>query len=80
MPVCGCVCVFSTEKIAYEMKSMLVLSRQLARTRPVPIHAGNYVVRCYHDVVIDHYENPRNVGSLDKNKKSVGEYGYTKVG
>uniref|UniRef100_M3ZG37 Iron-sulfur cluster assembly enzyme ISCU n=1 Tax=Xiphophorus maculatus TaxID=8083 RepID=M3ZG37_XIPMA len=22
--------------------------------------------------VVDHYENPRNVGSLDKNKKSVG--------
>ena len=22
--------------------------------------------------VIDHYENPRNVGSLDKNDKSVG--------
>lgn len=26
----------------------------------------------YHYKVIDHYENPRNVGSLDKNKKNVG--------
>lgn len=26
----------------------------------------------YHDNVIDHYENPRNVGSLDKKKKNVG--------
>lgn len=26
----------------------------------------------YHENVIDHYENPRNVGSLDKNKKNVG--------
>jgi len=26
----------------------------------------------YHKNVIDHYENPRNVGSLDKNKKNVG--------
>lgn len=26
----------------------------------------------YHENVIDHYENPRNVGSLDKNRKNVG--------
>ena len=26
----------------------------------------------YHENVIDHYENPRNVGSLDKQKKNVG--------
>ena len=28
--------------------------------------------RCYHQNVIDHYENPRNIGSLDKTDKSVG--------
>jgi NifU-like protein involved in Fe-S cluster formation len=26
----------------------------------------------YHENVIDHYEKPRNVGSLDKSKKNVG--------
>jgi NifU-like protein involved in Fe-S cluster formation len=26
----------------------------------------------YHQNVIDHYETPRNVGSLDKKKSSVG--------
>merc|ERR1711871_1851649 len=26
----------------------------------------------YHDNVIDHYENPRNVGSMDKKDKNVG--------
>lgn len=26
----------------------------------------------YSDTVIDHYENPRNVGSMDKTKDSVG--------
>jgi len=30
------------------------------------------LARSYHQRVIDHYENPRNVGSLDKNKKTVG--------
>jgi NifU-like protein involved in Fe-S cluster formation len=30
------------------------------------------LVSFYHDNVIDHYEKPRNVGSLDKSKKNVG--------
>jgi ethanolamine utilization microcompartment shell protein EutL len=28
--------------------------------------------RGYHDNIIEHYENPRNVGSLDKNDDHVG--------
>ena len=28
--------------------------------------------RCYHKNIVDHYESPRNVGSLDKNDPRVG--------
>jgi len=28
--------------------------------------------RNYHDNIVEHYENPRNVGSLDKNDEDVG--------
>lgn len=28
--------------------------------------------RYYHKNILEHYENPRNVGSLNKNKKTVG--------
>eukprot|EP00594_Rhizosolenia_setigera_P004911 CAMPEP_0178945500 /NCGR_PEP_ID=MMETSP0789-20121207/3771_1 /TAXON_ID=3005 /ORGANISM="Rhizosolenia setigera, Strain CCMP 1694" /LENGTH=161 /DNA_ID=CAMNT_0020625401 /DNA_START=28 /DNA_END=516 /DNA_ORIENTATION=- len=28
--------------------------------------------RSYHDNIVEHYENPRNVGSLDKNDSHVG--------
>ena len=45
-----------------------------------PVFAGRlkslfttqFLKKYYHENVIDHYENPRNVGSLDKTKKNVG--------
>merc|ERR1711863_79588 len=36
--------------------------------RVLPAVSGRF----YHEKVIDHYENPRNVGKLDKKKKNVG--------
>ncbi|XP_027545580.1 iron-sulfur cluster assembly enzyme ISCU, mitochondrial [Neopelma chrysocephalum] len=36
------------------------------RARSAPAALG------YHKKVVDHYENPRNVGSLDRNAKNVG--------
>ena len=41
-----------------------------------PIHTlwkgPSIIGRFYHQNIIEHYENPRNVGSLDKKKKNVG--------
>lgn len=34
--------------------------------------AAAVAVRWYHERVVDHYNNPRNVGSFDKNDPTVG--------
>ena len=35
-------------------------------------HHKEYTTMAYSDKVIDHYENPRNVGSFDKSDESIG--------
>ena len=32
--------------------------------------------RSYHENIVEHYENPRNVGSLDKNDDNVGTVSF----
>lgn len=39
-------------------------------TRAVAVGTGT--PRRYHERVVDHYSNPRNVGSFDKNDPNVG--------
>ena len=46
---------------------ILSLAKRIYRTVVLQIHRN-----LYDDTVISHYENPRNVGALDKTKKSVG--------
>jgi len=43
----------------------------LTKTRPVASRLSA-AGRGYHQVIIDHYESPRNVGSFDKNDPTVG--------
>lgn len=33
---------------------------------------GRLATRAYHENIVEHYENPRNVGSMNKNDDSVG--------
>lgn len=48
------------------LRGLSLASRTAQRPSVAP------AVRAYHDSVVDHYENPRNVGSLDKNDPNVG--------
>jgi nitrogen fixation NifU-like protein len=36
------------------------------------VEARSILTRNYHEKVIDHYENPRNVGSFDKSDSNIG--------
>ncbi|OQS02996.1 iron sulfur cluster assembly protein 1, mitochondrial precursor [Thraustotheca clavata] len=45
------------------LRTVRSVSRVLPRAR---------YVRMYHENIIDHYENPRNVGALDKKASNVG--------
>mmetsp|Transcript_11110 Transcript_11110/g.30681 ORF Transcript_11110/g.30681 Transcript_11110/m.30681 type:complete len:161 (+) Transcript_11110:89-571(+) len=47
----------------------MIVTRRVARRVP---SAGSVQARGYHENIVEHYENPRNVGSLDKNDTSVG--------
>lgn len=49
-----------------------IISRQSATVLPQRSVTPLLLTRSYHQNVIDHYENPRNVGSLDKNSPDVG--------
>ncbi|XP_046744162.1 iron-sulfur cluster assembly enzyme ISCU, mitochondrial [Diprion similis] len=52
------------------MSLLRVLPKKFTETASVL--SRSVPVVSYHANVLDHYENPRNVGSLDKNDKHVG--------
>ena len=55
-------------------------SNMMLRAAAMPLQRGTFCLMqstpvrgfAYHQNVIDHYENPRNVGSFDKKDKDVG--------
>lgn len=52
------------------MASTSRAASRVLRSRPA---IGSVLIkRSYHENIVEHYENPRNVGSLDKNEPSVG--------
>jgi len=52
--------------------NMSIARSLLSLEAKVPAAVGAIVSRQYHAKVIDHYENPRNVGTLNKKSKTVG--------
>ncbi|GMH01276.1 hypothetical protein Nepgr_003115 [Nepenthes gracilis] len=46
----------------------LAETQTLSRSQSIPL----ILMRLYHERVVDHYNNPRNVGSFDKNDPDVG--------
>ncbi|GMI46859.1 hypothetical protein TrCOL_g13207 [Triparma columacea] len=50
------------------MLSRIALRSSTGISRAMPRNP----LRMYHDNIVEHYENPRNVGTLDKKKDTVG--------
>ncbi|KAL9243145.1 hypothetical protein vseg_017069 [Gypsophila vaccaria] len=49
-------------------RSQIIIGRNNTNNKAVTVT----VSRGYHERVVDHYDNPRNVGSFDKNDPNVG--------
>ena len=62
-----------TERIATTMNTLATRSFSRVVARRAALAAPHWSqARLYHENIVEHYENPRNVGSLDKNDDSVG--------
>ncbi|XP_024398858.1 uncharacterized protein [Physcomitrium patens] len=55
--------------LAYVLKGIARAAASSGQAGRVSLVSGQ---RFYHEKVVDHYDNPRNVGSFDKNDPNVG--------
>ena len=64
------------------MTTMLSITRTAARTlapRVASPALANVARRGYHENIVEHYENPRNVGSFAKDEEGVGTVRLTET-
>ena len=47
-------------------------ARSLVQLRPPTAYPTLVTTRSYHENIVEHYESPRNVGSLPKDDEDVG--------
>ncbi|KAI1306126.1 NifU-like N terminal domain-containing protein [Xylaria venustula] len=58
--------------LANTARRAVVTSAPRIAVRPVVSPVANVIRRSYHEKVLDHYNRPRNVGSMQKNDADVG--------
>lgn len=61
-----------TLPVLLRCSSKAIINNQLVTKSIIQPILATQSARLYHQNVIDHYENPRNVGSLDKTRDDVG--------
>ena len=57
---------------ATSLRCATMLSRRAAVASVAGTNMLQQQRRSYHDNIVEHYENPQNVGSMDKNSDDVG--------
>lgn len=61
----------SSSSVFYRATPLLAARSILPQSAPTFV-PGQVAKRSYHQKVIDHYENPRNVGNMNKSDQDVG--------
>jgi Fe-S cluster assembly scaffold IscU len=62
-----------SERVLHNMLAQIAKASVVVSSRQA-IRGSGFILskRAYHEKVVEHYNNPRNVGSFDKNDPSVG--------